>query len=610
MGGTQVRRRIAAASIALTLAAVSLGAAAPATLAQGEQSEDRGPPQSAELGTFEKGLGEPSFASKLQAKPSRFDVVLGLRRRQHALQRFARKVSIPASPKYGRYLRPRQVGRRFGARRGVTRSVRSFLRRRGIHSEVDVTRSLVEALVRAPKARRLFGGPNGHERVPRALRGKVRQVLLNEAGRGQFLPRSKRSDAGDASSPGRAEEDLKPPHVRTGTPAGCRQGQNATTPAPDGSILGPAFTPNQVQDAYGAAPLHDAGVTGRGVRVAIFGAGGSGRRELRAYARCFALEAPTTGLVKVGTRSAGPTSVETALDLQMVALMAPGAQRVTVYAIASEFFPVEFSAMLDRRNAPGGRPPHVISVSAGACETSLGRPQVRLTEHVLAAAAAGITVAAGSGDAGAFCPERKKQGAYPSASRWMTSVGGTAFTLNDGNRILDEIPWNDKSFAPSLGLAGGGGFSRFLKRPPFQRGLGRWGDHRGYPDVALLADAFPGNAIYCNIDAQGNCDESRPGNPFQAGFGTSAATPLFAGIVALADQRLLAAGRSPLGFANPLLYRLGREGGRGALRDIVRGSISLGTPCCHAFPGYDRASGWGSVNAERLAAIALRRGPR
>jgi subtilase family serine protease len=194
----------------------------------------------------------------------------------------------------------------------------------------------------------------------------------------------------------------------------------------------------------------------------------------------------------------------------------------------------------------------------------------------------------------------------------MTSVGGTAFTLDEGNRILDEIPWNDSSFAPTLGLAAGGGSSRFLKRPPYQNGVGRWGNRRSYPDVALLADAFPGIALYCNYDVQdpkGLCDQSRPGNPFQAGFGTSAATPLFAGIVALADQRLLAAGRPPIGFANPLLYRLGRNGSKGVLRDVVRGSISLGTRCCQAFRGYDRASGWGSVNAERLAEIALRRGP-
>jgi kumamolisin len=288
----------------------------------------------------------------------------------------------------------------------------------------------------------------------------------------------------------------------------------------------------------------------------------------------------------------------------MLDMMAPGLESLTVYSVGSTAWPVIFSAMLDRRNAPDGRLPQLISVSAGDCETDDGRAEVRLTEHVLAAAAAaGITVAAGSGDAGSFCTEGPRRGFYPSASRWVTSVGGTALTLDEANRIVDEIPWNDQSFAPR-GLAGGGGFSRYLTRPPYQHGLDGWGDHRGYPDVALMADSYPGIAIYCKENAKGNCDPNVPGNPFTSVDGTSAATPQFIGLVALADQRLLAAGRPKIGFANPLLYRLGRSGG-GALRDVVTGSILFnpGYGCCDAHPGYDLASGWGSVNAERLAAL-------
>jgi subtilase family serine protease len=577
-----MRVRTATASAAFSVAAVSLFSAAPA-----------------------------SSADASAAQPPRFDVVLGLKRSQQDLNRFARSVARPGSPAYGDYLSPARVGARFGAGRNVTRRVRGFLGRRGIRSELDVTRSFVEALVPAPKARRLFGAPTGH-RVPRPLRRKVRQVLLEPTQPGQFLPGTRRN-ASAAESRGQASEDLGPPHVRTGTPAGCPGGRDATYNwQPDGPVAGPAFTPNQIEDAYGATPLHDAGVTGRGVRVGIFSAPGFGRRELQAYARCFGFPVPTTRLVKVGTRGVGPTNSEAALDLQMVALMAPGLTSLTSYSIGSGFDLVGFSEMIDPRNGPGGHPPDVISASFGVCETAEGRAEIRLTEYVLAAGAAtGVTVAAGSGDTGSFCEDGPDRAFYPSASRWMTSVGGTSLTLNDQNRIVAEIPWNDRPFAPRLGYGGGGGFSRILGRPPYQHDLGHRGDHRGYPDVALIAGAFPGIALYCNVDAQSNCDESRPGNPFVASFGTSAATPLFAGIVALADQRLLASGRSPLGFVNPLLYRLGREGGHGVLRDIVNGSNSaIWKTCCQALPGYDLASGWGSVNAERLAAIAIRRGPR
>jgi hypothetical protein len=173
----------------------------------------------------------------------------------------------------------------------------------------------------------------------------------------------------------------------------------------------------------------------------------------------------------------------------------------------------------------------------------------------------------------------------PAPRAGAISVGGTSLTLDEENRIADEIPWNNRAFAPRLGLGGGGGFSRLLRRPAFQRDLGAWGDHRGYPDLALVADAYPGIAIHCNLSPEDICDPSRPGNPFHAGFGTSAATPLFAGIVALANQPLLAAGRPPLGFVNPLLYRLGRSGGQGILRDIVEGSNEVLAGMLPCVPG-------------------------
>jgi subtilase family serine protease len=478
-----------------------------------------------------------------------------------------------------------------------------------VPSRVDVTRTFVEALLPAPKARRLFR----RRALPRPLRGSVmrRQVLLLPAQPGQSLPRPASSEPMSADR--HRGDALHPPHVRTGTPSGCPQGRNATYDwRPDGPPAGPAFTPSQIQDAYGATSLHDARVSGRGVRVGIFGAPGFGKKELMAAGRCFGFAPPPTHLLKIGERSAGPTSSEAALDLQMVSLMAPGLRSLDVYSIGSASFAVGFSEIIDPRNAPGGVPPNVVSASLGICETSVDRAEIRLTEHVLAAAvAAGITVAAGSGDSGSFCLDAPRSAFYPGgASGWLTSVGGTSLALNQGNEIVDEVPWNDRSFAPKLGFGGGGGFSRYIARPWFQRGLGHQGRRAG-PDVALMADPYPGMAIYCRVDARSNCDETQPGNPFVASFGTSASTPLFAGIVALADQRLLAAGRPPLGFVDPLIYRLGREGGHGALRDVVKGSnAAVYTTCCRARPGYDMASGWGSVNAERLEAIALRRGPR
>jgi hypothetical protein len=532
------------------------------------------------------------------------DVLLGLRRRQSGLQGLARSVSDPASSRYGRYVGPRRAARRFGARRSTRRRVRAFLRRRDIRSSVDITRTFAEALVPRQTARRLFGSSKRTRgRVPDRLRGAVRVVLLGPAAPDQIPLRG--GDGADAS--GSPEAELEPPHVRTGTPAGCAQGRNATAQLPGAPLAGPAFTPNQLQTAYGASSLHDGGVIGEGIRAAVLGAGGFARDELRAFARCFGIEVPPTRLSKVGSQRVGRTSVEAALDLQMLTLMAPGLERLIVYDVASELWPVLFSAMLDRRYAPGGRLPHVISISAGDCEDSgLTKAQVRVTEHVLAvAAAAGITVLAGSGDNGSFC-FGVKQGFYPGSSRWTTSVGGTSLALSDSNEIADEVVWNDNSagiLPLSLDVvAAGGGFSRYLRAPFYQRPLAVWGDRRGYPDVAMFADLFPGVAIYCGANEKDDCEPARAANPFEAGFGTSAATPLLAGAVALANQRRRQAGAPRLGFASPLLYSLGERGGSGALRDVVEGTNDvLEVGCCDAAPGYDLASGWGSVDAQGLA---------
>ncbi|HWC00649.1 MAG TPA: hypothetical protein VG672_28275, partial [Bryobacteraceae bacterium] len=100
---------------------------------------------------------------------------------------------------------------------------------------------------------------------------------------------------------------------------------------------------------------------------------------------------------------------------------------------------------------------------------------------------------------------------------------------------------------------------------------------RGVPDIAGDADPATGYLVRVN------------GAQLVIG-GTSAVSPLWAGLVALINQRL---GRA-VGFVNPLLYQ-----NASALRDIVDGNNGAYA----AGPRWDACTGWGSPNGAALANV-------
>jgi subtilase family serine protease len=141
--------------------------------------------------------------------------------------------------------------------------------------------------------------------------------------------------------------------------------------------------------------------------------------------------------------------------------------------------------------------------------------------------------------------------------------------------------------------ASGGGYSSLFPRPAYQDGVARAGAARGVPDVAANAD-------HSTAMATAFSDGSlRPAT------GTSAATPLWAGVIALADQQ---AGQH-LGFINPAIYRIARNPAyHRALHDVVTGDNSVLWPTgvvvgYSAQPGWDPVTGWGSPDAQYLVPL-------
>ena len=552
-------------------------------------------------------------------------LVFPLRADVAGLERFATEVSTAGSPHYGQYESITVLARRFGASLGDRLRVTQFLHRAGArHVRIDPTGLFADATLSAGRASRLFGAsmsrfhaaragqyvaPTGAPQVPAGLRGAVtgvvglntRPVVAQPAVRmagGAAFPRTETRFGSDQAPSGYQH--------RTGTPSGCAAGQADR-----------GFTPNQYLDAYGYSPLHALGLNGQGERVSLIEIDGFRYSDLRTFAGCFGLPIPAINGFGVNIKHPLTPIGETELDLQVMDAAAPQLKAIDVYESRARPADVLQSITAPLQNR--GRVPDVISVSLGVCEPSLalavGRSGLRAVEGALALeTASGISVLASSGDAGSSScivgggPLPVKALSFPASSPYVTGVGGTNFVLNSANQIQSETVWNDAPYDVS---AGGGGTSVLFDRPGYQNGFVTQ-RHRNVPDVAMLADLLPGYNIFCSVKA---CQGYGSGGWVAVG-GTSAASPLFAGGLALIDQLLRQSGKQSLGLVNSLLYKIQRRyASAGVFSDIQTGSNDLGQylpggnhrplGCCVAAPGYDRASGLGSPNLAKLADLAL-----
>ncbi len=541
------------------------------------------------------------------------------------LARFATAVSTPGSAQYGQFQSVATLSRRFGAPAAERTKVVSYLRRHGASGvRVDVTGLFADATMRVGRAQRMFGtelgqfrvpatrsaaaarfmAPTGATHVPAGLAGAVTGVV--------GLDTRPLATVHPAAAPPPPVTSAYP--SRTGTPAGCPS-----------ALAKPGFTPNQYLTAYGYSPLQTAGLLGQGERVALIEVDGFRASDVKAFAQCFGFGVPKINAFGVGIKKALAPGAESTLDLELLDAAAPHLEAVDVYE--SQPMAADVLKSLTDPLSNKGRKPDVISASLGSCEAqtqaSIGAAGIKTVESALQlAAATGISVLASSGDDGSTgCVTQRNQPLnllsvnFPASSPWVTGVGGTNVKLTAANTIADpatdQIVWNDE---PALQGAGGGGLSTFA-RPSYQRGFVA-GSHREVPDVSLLADPLPGYEIYCTAKAA--CVKSSGDSPWVNFGGTSAGTPLLAGGLALIDQSLRAHGQQNIGFANPLLYTIGKSPTAAAtISDVVQGSNDIsGTVfgkalgCCTAAVGYDQASGLGSLNIAALSAVAASTVPK
>jgi subtilase family serine protease len=544
----------------------------------------------------------PAPARALKAAKRRV-FVLGLRQRGKPVQ-FASQVSDPSSPRYGQFLSSREYRKRFSASRADRRRVRRYLAPQAGVEKVELSsdRSLVLAVMTPGAGKRIFcaagaAAPTRRLCAPPPLRGRVRQISAGEV----------YQLGGNTSRAGTAQ----PANTKTGSPQGC-----------EGAITTGGFTPNQLSTAYGVDALHSRGLDGSGVRVATLSSQEVDPAGFRTWAQCFGLATPAVRQFAMPGASLATATApeETALDVEALASLAPGLERITPIFVpldqsfANSFLLFMFGAL--DRSRQDGTLPHILSVSDGVCEIRFTPDQLLLGRRLLAQAAAlGITTLAASGDLGfQGCFINKSGALFPSSSPFTTSVGGTDLTLTADNDIASQVVWSTFATDPDQAVGSGGGPSKVWDRPSFQQapGLGpqlqQGHPTRLSPDVASMASFTPGLAVF-----------NKDGGGWGIGGGTSAATPLTAAIVALVLEQEREAGRSRLGSLPPLLYELARGPDYNSIfSDITSGTSSRepNSPVGQspaggaAQPGYDLATGLGSLKAAAFAdAVASHQAP-
>ncbi|HEX6554524.1 MAG TPA: S53 family peptidase [Ktedonobacteraceae bacterium] len=569
-----------------------------------------------------------------------------------AVQALAQAVSDPHNASYGHYLTPTQFRQQFAPSQAQVGAVQSWLRSQGFNVEYTPTNNhYVSAEGTVAQAEAAFGSsfgmynvqgltvrsPSSDVSIPSSLAGIISGVIgLDDSAQFVFTNHT----VGDAPPPA-AFVSAQP----CSTYWGQKQAVGFTNPYGSGTLpYAPCgYTPTQVKGAYGIS-----GYDGSGQTVAIIDAYAAPTiaQDVNQWSINRGLPAMKsnqfTQVVAPGTyhhpesgRKQNPQGWygEETLDVEAVHGMAPAANVVYVGAPNNfQDLDAALNHVVDRDLA------QIVTNSYGFPTELLPPGFIKPYEDtILQGVVEGIGIYFSSGDnsdeslvVGYITTD------WPASSPFVTAVGGTTLAVGASNNYLFETGWGTTTSSwtgttwspnpPGPWLYGaGGGVSRLFAEPSYQAGVvpssvfaaqGRTG--RAVPDIAALADP---NAGYLIGETQTFPDGSVKYSEYRIG-GTSLASPIMAGIMALADQ---AAGH-PHGFANPVFYRLA---GSASFKDIVSPASTLAmvrtnynnnvdasaglsyrlrtmnqTLSLKTTPGYDDVTGIGTPAGSFLSALS------
>jgi kumamolisin len=360
--------------------------------------------------------------------------------------------------------------------------------------------------------------------------------------------------------------------------ANIAQGSGFARPHAGGNV---SYTPVQVGQLYG----FPSGATATNQTIGIIELGGGFRQtDLTAYFKAIGQKTPNVVAVSVSGGKNSPTNANSAdgevmLDIEVAAAVAPGARIIVYFAPNTDqgFIDAIAQAIHDTTYKPS-----VISISWGAAEVNwTAQAMAALDSACQSAAALGITITVASGDNGSSdgVTDGKNHVDFPASSPHVLACGGTNLQ-GSGSSITSETVWNEQP----KGGATGGGVSNVFPLPSWQSNAKvpkptNSAGGRGVPDVA--GDADPATGYIVRVD----------GKNMVIG-GTSAVAPLWAGLIALANQQ----NGTSAGFINPIIYT---AKSKTAFRDI----LTTNNGAFKAGPGWDACTGLGSPIAPQLIAV-------
>jgi subtilase family serine protease len=531
---------------------------------------------------------------------------------------YAKRVSTPGDPLYGRFLSPDQFAKSYGASAADYDSAQQWARNNALTvGESNRSRTILrlsgtvgqmEALFKT--AMKNYRDPNGEPffsaatepQIPSELVGKINGLI------------------------GLTSAVKYAPNVRI-----ARKDVLTRTPKPEtAGGTGPlgAYSASDIRTAYSIPNQFD---TTRTEVAAVFEQGGFDPNDVKTYISENNLPTVPVAVRNVngytGAINDPGVELEAVLDIDTLIGVNPRIEKVLVYEDGDDPFAVALLASLT--SMADDDTAKIISISYGTDEVIQGNDQLAAEGQVFTQLAAqGQTVVVSAGDNGAYGRLGFSLNVEDPASQpLVTSVGGTTLFTRQNEVYAAEEVWN---LLGSGHGATGGGVSSYWALPSYQvvgikllginpptsnaplpapppiawlpplqpvaTGNGGSSTNRNVPDVSAVGDPTTGVAIYSALN----------GGWVQVG-GTSLSAPIWAGYLTILDAARRTLGYGGIGFFNPALYLSGYNNfDMFDITDGTNGNAAIfGIPGFSAGPFYDNCSGLGSMRGTDFALALL-----